>query len=275
METRILSQGMRSGENDFNIEILKEHKELEEESFWYRGRKELIIWAVAHYFPNATEMLEIGSGTGFILSEIQKSSPSLRLLAGDIYLEGLKYVKTRVRDVSLYQFDIRNIPFNQELNIIGAFDVLEHVQEDQQGLNQMFQAIRYPGGIVLTVPQHPFLWSSMDERCQHKRRYVRKELVRRVEKAGFSVVWVTSFGTLVLPLKLMEIVIRFIKEKLHIKDERIHLVQLPKWINDIIYMFIKIENFLIQHHISFPFGASLLVIAKKLTSDKSSVKNHE
>ena len=39
---------------------------------------------------------------------------------------------------------------------IGAFDVLEHIQEDTAVLPQLFQATRPGGGIMLTVPQHPY-----------------------------------------------------------------------------------------------------------------------
>lgn len=55
-------------------------------------------------------------------------------------------------------------PFRKEFDTIGVFDVLEHVHEDEQILAQMHRAVHPDGGgIMLTVPQHPWLWSPTDE----------------------------------------------------------------------------------------------------------------
>ena len=254
---------VQAGEDDYNIEILQEIEGLEQESFWYQGRRDLIVWAVAHYFHAAGILLEIGSGTGFILAAINKARPSLKVVAGDIYLKGLRSVEKRVAGVSVCQLDVRNLPFHSTLSIIGAFDVLEHIQADEAALQQMFQAVHPSGGMILTVPQHPWLWSAMDAMSQHKRRYTRQELVHKVKNAGFSIVRSTSFGALVFPLKLLEVVVRAVKKKLRLQDEQVHLARLPKLINQGIYGLMGIENFLIKHNVSFPFGSSLLLVAKK------------
>ena len=60
--------------------------------------------------------------------------------------------------------------------MIGAFDVLEHIADDELVLSQMHQAVRKGGGIILTVPQHSFLWSEIDEYSRHVRRYSVSEL---------------------------------------------------------------------------------------------------
>lgn len=257
------SRGLSPGDDDYNSHLLQEIEQLEEESFWYKGRKELIVWAIQYYFRDAKLLVEIGSGTGFVLGEIRKTLPTLKVIAGDVSLAGLSYVRKRAPGVVLCQFDIRHIPCKNTLPLLCAFDVLEHIREDDVAFAQMFEAMQSDGGIILTVPQHPFLWSAMDEISQHKRRYIRKELVGKLENAGFSIIRVTSFGTLVFPLKLAEVFIRFVKKTLGIKDDHIHIVRPPTLVNNMIYVLMSIERFLIRHHISFPFGSSLLVLAKK------------
>ena len=66
--------------------------------------------------------------------------------------------------------------FRNEFDVIGAFDVLEHIADDELVLSQMHQAVRKGGGIILTVPQHSFLWSEIDEYSRHVRRYSVSEL---------------------------------------------------------------------------------------------------
>ena len=78
--------------------------------------------------------------------------------------------------------DARRIPFEREFDVVGAFDVLEHIVEDEDVLGQMFKATRPGGGLLVTVPQHPFLWSASDEHAMHQRRYSRAELRRKVER---------------------------------------------------------------------------------------------
>ena len=50
-----------------------------------------------------------------------------------------------------------------------AFDVIEHIDEDEMVLTQMYKALQPNGGMILTVPQHPFLWSNQDEFACHVR----------------------------------------------------------------------------------------------------------
>jgi len=99
--------------------------------------------------------------------------------------------------------DVRRIPFREEFDVIGAFDVLEHVKEDEEVLLQMYQATRKRGGILVTVPHHPFLWSPVDDYARHVRRYKTLELkdkgqagwVQRYKDhiVRFSVVTTTDF----------------------------------------------------------------------------------
>jgi len=67
-------------------------------------------------------------------------------------------------------------------------------------LAQVREALRDDGGVVITVPQHRFLWSAADEYAGHVRRYRRSELLARLAAAGFQPLLVTSFVSLLLPV---------------------------------------------------------------------------
>lgn len=82
--------------------------------------------------------------------------------------------------------------------MITAFDVIEHIQEDESVLSNFHRAIKPGGTGLITVPQHPRLWSSIDEESCHKRRYRSKELLVRLESAGSRIVRSTSFVTFLL-----------------------------------------------------------------------------
>jgi SAM-dependent methyltransferase len=173
--------------------------ELEHGSFWFRARNRLLIWAMERYFPSAHSLLEVGCGTGYVLEGLHRALPHLRLTGAELHLQGLEHASRRVEDVELLQMDARAIPFDREFDVSGAFDVLEHIDEDEQVLEGLFRAARPGGGLILTVPQHLWLWSATDDYGEHKRRYARAELVSKVTAAGFRVRRVTSFVSLLLP----------------------------------------------------------------------------
>src|SRR5260370_17297493 len=135
---------------------------IEAGNFWFRSRNRLLIWAMLRYFPQAENFLEIGCGTGFVLSGIREAFPKLILSGSEIFSEGLNFAAERLPGVELLQMDARRIPFRKEFDVIGAFDVLIHVNEDDEFLSQIYQATRRRGGILLNVPQHSCLWTEGD-----------------------------------------------------------------------------------------------------------------
>jgi SAM-dependent methyltransferase len=240
----------------FNPAFFERLFELESGHFWFRSRNRLIIWALQRCFPLATSFFEIGCGTGFVLDGIRKEK-DLSLFGSDIFNKGLVYAERRVKNAQFFQMDACNIPFENEFDVIGAFDVLEHITDDNLALKQMYRAVRDGGGIILTVPQHPFLWSYFDEYSCHRRRYVAKDLQHKVEEAGFKVLMRTSFVSLLFPFLLLNRLRK--KEVVDINKE----LSVDKRMNYILERISTLERALIGKGINFPFGGSLLMIAGK------------
>ncbi len=244
----------------FDPSFFQELAPLEENNFWFRARNELIIWALRKYFPAIDNMLEVGCGTGFVLSGIEQSFPDVELCGCEIYSEGIRYAAERTGDCTLFQMDARRMPFAEEFDVIGAFDVLEHIDEDELVLSQMYQAIRNNGGIILTVPQHAFLWSQADEHARHARRYNAKDLIRKVQAAGFTVLRRTSFVSLLLPLMMIS---RW-RQRVPVDEyDPLADLRLGGHINTVLKKILDLERGLIRAGVSLPLGGSLLIVARK------------
>lgn len=233
---------------------------LEAKNFWFCNRNRLIIWAFNKYFKQAKNFLEIGCGTGFVLSGIENNFPHLNVYGSEIFTNGLNFASQRLTKAQIFQMDARQIPFEQEFDVIGAFDVIEHIQEDDQVLDQMFKATQLRGGVILTVPQHRWLWSQTDEYAHHVRRYTAKELKNKVEAAGFQVVKMTSFVSLLLPLMMIS---RLKPKKANVKYDVLAEFKISNFLNNTLESILNLELMLIKNGISFPAGGSLLLIAKK------------
>ena len=232
---------------------------LEAGHFWFEARNQLIAWAMRRYFPNTGCFLEVGCGTGFVLCRLQREFPTCEFWGSEIQAEGLKFAAERVARSRLIQMDAHRMPFRERFDAIGAFDVLEHIEDDGWVLKEIYRSIRPAGGLLLTVPQHPYLFSRADETAGHVRRYRASELRRRVEEAGFRVRRMTSFVSLPFPLMLMRRMRGRTDPKYDLYDE----MRLGWLANSILRAAFRPEMALIRAGLSFPFGGSLLLVADK------------
>ena len=234
--------------------------DLEGGNFWFRSRNALIKWALGTYFPRARSMLELGCGTGFVASGIERDFPELALVASELYSSGAEFAKCRMQRAEVVQMDGRRITFQDEFDVAGAFDVIEHIEEDEQVLAQLHKCLRAHGGLLITVPQHRWLWSGVDAFAHHQRRYMRRELVGKVGRAGFRVRRCTSFVSLLLPAIFLS--------RLRVKDSQrvdpLAEFRLPQAANAALELIMRFERLMIRAGLSFPAGGSLLLVAEKI-----------
>ena len=232
----------------------------EKENFWRRARKRLFIWAHQRFFPGASTFLEIGSGNGVNLMAFRTAFPDLVIWGSDAYTFGLEAIREKVEGVSLFQSDARFLPFRDQFDVIGAFDVLEHIDDDEEVLDAMCRATKPGGGILISVPQHPFLWSQRDECLFHKRRYTRRDLLSKVSGAGFELEHVTSFITLPFPMMILS---AWRNRKPREGYDPHKEVKLNRAANTVMNLILDGERQAIKAGLSLPFGGTLLAVAKK------------
>lgn len=233
--------------------------EAEARNFWFRGRNRLILWALRKYAPTMRSMLEVGCGTAFVLAGVREKFPSASLSGSEIFIDGLAYASERLPEADLMQMDARDIPFVDEFDVVGAFDVLEHIEEDATVLSQIFQSLKPGGTMMIAVPQHAWLWSQADVHAHHVRRYARGELEAKVAAAGFSILRSTSFVTLLLPLMFIS---RWRQREGAPYDPDAEF-QINRGLNWILERVMGFERILVQCGLNLPLGGSRLVIARK------------
>jgi SAM-dependent methyltransferase len=232
--------------------------DVEERSFWFRARNRLIVSTFRRHFPQARSFLEIGCGGGVVLLALHEEFPGLRLVGGELYPEGLEVARRRLPDAELVELDARAIPYEAEFDVVGAFDVLEHIDEDEHVLAQMAEAARPGGGVVVLVPQHPWLWSEHDEIVEHRRRYTRSELRAKAERAAIEIAELTSFVTTLLPAMAVSRLVDRVRRR---TDPVANLE--PRLLNGVFERVLDGERRLIERGVSLPFGGSLLLVGRR------------
>jgi SAM-dependent methyltransferase len=245
----------------FHPDYFAELAALEPSSFWFRARNRLILWALATYFPDARRILEIGSGTGYVLSGIRSAFPDAELHGSEIFATGLAFAAERVPSATLYQMDAQRIPFRGHFDVIGAFDVLEHIEDDMAVLEEGARALTPGGGFIASVPQHPALWSPQDDHAFHVRRYTSRELRQKAAAAGFEVLRMTSFVSLLLPMLFLSRS-RLPADRPGAAIDAMGDLRQPRVINMALGAVMTLERKLVRAGMSFPAGGSLLMVAR-------------
>jgi SAM-dependent methyltransferase len=171
----------------------------------------------------------------------------------------LDVARRRLPGAELLQIDARRIPYDSEFDAVGAFDVAEHIDEDELVFSQLAQAVR-PGGVVLvTVPQHRWLWGAPDDFSHHRRRYSRSELDNKLRRAGLKVERLTSFVTTLLPGMIAARLLARRQSEFQPEQE----FRATRVVHAPFAAAMRLDEALIGFGISLPVGGSLLAVARK------------
>jgi SAM-dependent methyltransferase len=230
----------------------------ENKHWWFRARNRAIIWILRSRVRGIKSFLEVGCGTGFVIRGIAKAFPSLELEASEYFEDGLVFARQRLPKCRFRQLDATAMAEENAYDCIGSFDVIEHIDADETVLVNFNLALRSGGFLLLTVPQHPWLWSAADDYAHHVRRYTINELRRKVIHAGFRIDYSTSFVSLLLPLMALQRLSS--RNQSYIPDDEFKISPL---LNAALYLVMQLELILLRFGLRFPAGGSLLLLARK------------
>lgn len=88
---------------------------------------------------------------------------------------------------------------DSSVDFIYTFNVLEHIEDDLASIRAVGGKLRDGGKLLIYVPAFPVLFTSMDRKVGHVRRYTQRDLRAKVEGAGLTVLaaeYVDSLGFL-------------------------------------------------------------------------------
>ena len=248
----------RSAHADDADYLLADLVDAESWHFWFCTRRDLVRWMIGACFPRRRSLLEVGCGTGHLLGDLRQQSPDVLLAGCDILFEALSSARSRLPGVPLFQADAYRLPTIRQFDVVAALDVIEHLDDDRGALHEMFRVVTPGGGLLLTVPQHQWLWSATDSFSRHRRRYSRADLLEKTRAAGFEIVRCTSFFTVTLPLIALH---RFWPRRS--SSEPVEELHISKILNAIATALLQPESWLIRLGMSMPIGSSLILVARR------------
>ena len=199
----VLILGESADPDDYPEELHALLAEVEPQHFWFGERNRLILSTMREVLGQLAgrAVLDIGCGTGFVTAALERAGMDTWGL--DMNLAGLRHARVRVRGPLLCE-DAARVPFTGQFDVSMLCDVIEHTPDDGVVLREAVHALKPGGAVVVTVPAHPFLWSTLDDASGHKRRYTRATLASAMAEAGLRVRVVRYFNTVLFPVQVLQ-----------------------------------------------------------------------
>ena len=260
-------------QSEYSLSALDITPEVITVSFWVRSRNrvfgELINSECKKHALKS--FFEIGCATGAFLKYLSINYQTLQVSGSDNMDEAVAIAQKTNPELDIYLLDAKQMDKKSNLESVGAFDILEHISEDTLVIDKVHLALR-PGGLFfISVPQHQFMWSELDVRIKHKRRYSRKELTQKLSDAGFEIDYMTSLVSLLFPIMIFHrmIVNYLVKgpqsgDNQASKDDDVSkFVLFGQISNTVLDWAMRIDEWLIKKRVSLPFGGTLIAVARK------------
>jgi SAM-dependent methyltransferase len=234
--------------------------EVEGSHWWFVGRRAILesflknICSRLQTPDSRLSILDVGCGTGANLEMLSQFGEAEGVDVSDDALEfcrrkGLKASKGLAE----------TLPYEDEtFDITTALDVIEHLDDDVSGLREMYRVTKRGGYSLIFVPAFMWLWGVQDDISNHRIRYTKRQIVERLEKAGYEIeratyANLTFFGPILAGRTLMRLT--------GIKPESENNVNISA-LNGVFGKLFAAERFWLRRS-GFPFGVSLVVVARR------------
>lgn len=231
--------------------------EIQENHWWYEGRRKILASVIGRLgLPARADILEVGCGPGANLNMLKVFGIVTGVEPDDFSIIHARNVSgCRVEKGILPDGLMVRGPFD----MIGAFDVIEHVDEDLESLKAIKDLLRTGGHAVFTVPAYQFLWSQHDVVNHHKRRYILPRFRELLTNAGFEVTFISYYNTLLFPLIAA---VRMLKKFLKIEDVPDEAMPRLPFINTVLREIFAFERYMLKSR-PLPFGVSIIAVCRK------------
>jgi SAM-dependent methyltransferase len=237
---------------------------VEDVSLWFAHRNRVISAAVQRHEPPGASFFDVGAGNGYVSAALQQAGFAVLAIEPN-RIGAARALQRGVESVVCGQ--LPSPAFRPAVaDAIGLFDVVEHIEHDQDYLASLRPYLKPGGRLYATVPAYPWLWSSNDSASGHFRRYTLTGLRQVVESAGYQLDYGTYFFSwLPLPIFVLRTLASLGRPKRSPGRERSaaqHGAGAPR-LRRFAQRALAFEARRVAAGGTLPFGASCLIVARR------------
>jgi len=241
----------------------QQYYRLEREHWWFKARQVILRKLILKYISKESQKLKIlnvGTSTGYTsiwLSEFGE------VKSVEYDKDCYEFVKENI-GIDIVNASIEDLPFEDNyFDLVCAFDVIEHVKNDQRGVNEMARVCKDNGYIFVTVPAYQFLWSNHDVINHHQRRYTSKKL-KTLFSQNDAIIFTSYFNMFLFPIiASFRLMSKLFKSSEKEVSSDFSLSNQQGVVARIFYKIFSMESIFLKNNIIFPFGVSIGLIWKK------------
>lgn len=197
--------------------------------------------------------LEIGAGTGNLSVYFLNKKPLYITDKDNGLVKQLKKRFGKEKNLFINSQDITKKPQKKVTNFfktIFAVNVLEHIEDDEEALKNIYPMLKKNGRLILLVPAKRFAYTQLDKQLGHYRRYEKDELIKKLTAADYKIEHIKFFN--IVGLISWYVRNRINRGNINLKPYHIKLFDM------IVPILRAIESI-----IAIPVGISLIVVARK------------
>jgi len=245
-------------------------RECEDSHWWYVGLHELTVATIQDCLRGISEpaIADIGCGTGGLLARFQGQYSGT--VGIEISKEAFEQIESRnLRN--LVRGDVTRIPFPDEsFDAVTSNDVLGILKNDRlrNAWIELTRIVRPGGWLMLNLPAYRFLISAHDLHVGNQTRFTASEVVDQLRLNGMEIESVSYRVIAPFPaiaaLRLSKRALGFAS-----KSGASDLKMPMRMANRFLAAVLRCENALLKRKFRFPFGLSVIVLARKPVSGES------
>ena len=184
--------------------VYQQMAELDDRHWWYRARRRILAELIRRegQLPRHAQILEIGCGTGHNLAMLGEFG-HVDALELDDEARALSEKRLGRKIMRSPLPELSEVP-DRHYDLIGAFDVIEHIDDDAAAVAAIATKLKPGGKFMLAVPAHRWMWTAHDVVNHHKRRYSKRALKALIESSPMRLDKIGYFNSLLFPLALAE-----------------------------------------------------------------------
>ena len=247
----------------------KEYYDLERKYWWFIAREKIISNYIKKLIRDKKlnaqnlKILNVGCGTG-------RSSQYLSEFGKVVSVEYDKHCcefAAEKTGLEIINGSITELPFeDNSFDLVCAFDVIEHVEDDQLAVSEMKRVAKSSGIVFITIPAFMSLWSHHDVINHHFRRYKLSQIEALFNKVTDGNILFTSYFNffLFIPIYITRTVSNWVKSGQNRPGSGSDFETFkPGIMANLLYKLMLFESKFINRNIKLPFGVSLLYIWNK------------
>lgn len=237
--------------------LYRQFEEICVDHWWFRGRLMILKSVFEKFIPVPSEILDVGCGTGSYFNILDKFGKVSGTESSPKVIDDLR---SRNIQNEIFIAELPKMNLGRKFDCVTAFEILEHVEDDQAALRNIGDHLKDAGLLIGTVPAYRWLWSKHDDLAHHYHRYTKGELEKKLATAGFKIKKISYYNTFLFPIAAT---VRLLKKTLLKKVLPVSDFSIKGGMLDIVWE----KIFAFERHflkfLNFPFGFSLVFIAYK------------